>query len=143
MKKIGVLYLEPEHFLDEANKTIGLPLVGPDLPQIFRNRRQVTNRLNDAGKRMKSEAVHYFKKTFNIDVILRWSIHAGCSMCPCSPGFVILTDNQNTRYYGRLKDNQEINIWVKAGRLDVRLPENEYRMPIVDRSPVLEPLGLS
>lgn len=130
MKKIGVLYLSPEHFQSEAAQTIGAPLVGPNLEQIFRNRRAVDGRLTPLGYQMQRATIAYFKANYGIDVVLRWSRKAGCSMCPCSPGFVI--KSAQARYYGRLGKKygaQEFNVWVEGNKLDPRPPSSEYRYP--------------
>jgi len=37
----------------------------------------------------------------------RWSQRAGCSMCPCSPGFIV--DGIKAEWY------QEVDIWVSVG----------------------------
>ena len=133
MKKIGVLYLNAEHFESEAAQTIGTPIIGPDMKQRILNRRRVDGRLTLLGKELKRQTIAYFKEKFGIDVILCWSRNAGCSMCPCSPGFVIKSNSAS--YYGRLEYevgprgfrrtfSRAFNVWITDGKLDPHVPEH-------------------
>ena len=47
------------------------------------------------------------RKKFNIpaDVKISWSQYAGCSMCPCSPGFIVQSDPRVSDLIGQ-------SIWV-------------------------------
>ena len=130
MKKIGVFYLRSEHFVDEANKTVGQPGVGPDAMKVFENRRKVTCRVTPQGRVLKEKAIEYFKKKYKIDVILCWSRFAGCSMCPCSPGFVIKTANENIRYFGRPQREELFIMGTDEGKLEFYQVPNDYNMPI-------------
>jgi hypothetical protein len=49
-------------------------------------------------------------------VSLEFSVHCGCSMCPCSPGFKVyvetLIPGEEIRAYFRSKDDMRINVWM-------------------------------
>lgn len=132
MKKIGVLYMDGTFFNDEAAKTMGMPAIAG---VVIKNRRAVTGKLTEAGKAWKKKVVAWFMKHYGVEVKLRWSRYAGCSMCPCSPGFKIMVDVNNI--FGPLKLRQwsstykkvrtyenEHNIWINSNNLvDCRFPE--------------------
>ena len=129
-KRIGTFYLSARHFQDEANQTVGKPGVGPNMMEIFQNRRSVTGRLTDLGKQAKKNVVEYFKKTYGVKVKLWWSQKAGCTMCPCSPGFMIMAEIEvgSGIYFPRSshhnRDNK-VTIHMKDGTevFDIREPK--------------------
>lgn len=114
MKKIAVLSLQSKFFQDEANQTVGAAGVGPNAMKIFQNRRNVTSRLTQEGKNMKQKLVDFFKETYGIDAKLIWSIKAGCSMCPCSPGFNIMTEDINVKRRWVLRRGDYLYIWAET-----------------------------
>ncbi len=126
MNKIGVLYLDREHFADEANQSIGAPAL---TSSVVMKRRAVTSRLSNVGAKMKFGAIDFIKKTFGVDVKLQWSQYAGCSMCPCSPGFNILTESKNLpdglkSYYRRkIREQERFSIFIKDSSYDLRYSE--------------------
>ncbi len=122
MRKLGQLHLESEHFVDEANKTVGAPAISPEL---IRNRRHVTSRVNELGKTVKTKVIKYFKTTFDLDITLHWSKKAGCSMCPCSPGFIIRADREQLKDKtgGRLSEDYQIRIWGAGAELNITRPK--------------------
>jgi hypothetical protein len=125
MKRIGTLYLSSEHFLDEANETIGAPAVGQNMIDIIQNRRNVTARASDLGKLVKVKVKLFFKETFGLDVKLQWDRKAGCTVCPCSPGFKISVPNDQLNklnVWETLSEKRQnrIVIWGKDENLDVR-----------------------
>ena len=114
--RVGTLYLEGVHFADEANKTVGEPCIGPEASTIIGNRRLVTDRLSDLGKRAIQRVKEYFKKEYNLEIKLKWSIHAGCTMCPCSPGFKIYIMAADKPWWLRTHDadDHRLDVWVNT-----------------------------
>lgn len=94
MKTIAKIYVEGKYFKTEANRTIGIPGVGPNAEQIFLNRRLVTSKLNEVGKNLLKMKVAEIEREFSVRVLkVRWDKNAGCGMCPCSPGFRVYGDD--------------------------------------------------
>lgn len=128
-RKLGAAYLDSSMFLDEANQTTGTPIIGPNMEQLINNRRNVTSRLTEAGKEALRMIKAKFRREYNVDVALRWDIHAGCGGCPCSPGFSIKIPteqlNKYTRNYSsRLREDEQFKVWVNEdGSLDFRIPK--------------------
>lgn len=88
MKSIGEIYFDSSFFSDEASKTIGKPLVGPDLIKIVENRRNAKGRLTSDGQVYLTKIIDDLKKVFvNDEIKVVWDKFCGCSMCPCSPGY--------------------------------------------------------
>ena len=130
MRKIGTLHMDGKYFNDEASETMGAPGL---TPEILSNRRKVTGQLTKEGKEWKKFVIDWFKCEYGVDVKLSWSIYAGCSMCPCSPGFVIRIDNDKVigpRTYKswstiskRLVTNDnKFLLWVENDKFDPCLP---------------------
>jgi len=130
--RLGTLYLDPEHFVDEANKTVGKALTDAS---IFVNRRSVTARVNEDGEKIKAKVIKFFEDK-GIRVKLRWDKNAGCRMCPCSPGFNVIAvfpyDLETIHY--PLTDNQRIRFDVDNGKLKIRKPLNENGFKAVVRA---------
>lgn len=106
---IGVLFLEKENFIDEENKTIGKPLfeiqeqdnlingktIFGDVAmsqKVFLNRRKVTGNINMLGYKKMINVQEYLERKGLKNITFKWDINAGCSMCPCSPGFKIFAE---------------------------------------------------
>ena len=92
--KIGAIYVFGEQmFADEASKTVGAALVGPDLAQLAVNRREAKGKLTEIGQAAYDQALAKFREYIgakeSLKLFVKWDIHCGCSMCPCSPGFKI------------------------------------------------------
>jgi hypothetical protein len=116
---IGELYLAKNGFRDEANQTIGAPLVGQNFEKIFLNRRSVTGKLTDAGKQALVAVAERINKEFGVTVTFGWSTKTGCSMCPCSPGFKIFFDSKHPGR--RSTEEKRMRIWVdEDGKIDFR-----------------------
>lgn len=128
IRKIGCLYLEPEHFTDEVNQTIGQPGLSS---QIFQNRRNVTSRVNEKGQAIKEKVEKFFEQTYGWKVLLRWNRYCGCSMCPCSPGFDIkieLPEDVDSYALSLLRSravtlSNKFDIFAKDEELDIRFPK--------------------
>jgi hypothetical protein len=122
MKKIGECYLARNMFLDEANKTIGKPIVGPDMVTLIENRRRVTGRVTDEGKAALRRVADEFFIRYGVEVKLVWSANCGCSMCPCSPGFKVMAEEGIKTWWGRRdRDNFEVNVYFDDnGWMDFR-----------------------
>ena len=121
--RIGTLYLSTEHFTDDANQTIGKPSIGPNMGELIQNRRNVTNHVNFEGSVAKLKVAEYFLNTYGIQVKFQWSISAGCTMCPCSPGFKIIAE-VSMQYNSRIREKERFDVWVrKDNTLDVRAPK--------------------
>jgi hypothetical protein len=110
--KIGGFYMNSKYFRDEANQTIGQPIVGEEFEKRLINRRKVTSKLTEEGKEKKLQFIEWFKNEFGVDIKLNWSKKCGCSMCPCSPGFEIRIEvpSKKHRFYSRgLRTNPRFN----------------------------------
>lgn len=121
--KVGVLYLNPEHFVDEANKTIGKVATSTS---VLANRRSVKSRVNEDGENIKNKVIKFFADK-GIHVKLRWTRYCGCKMCPCSPGFDVVAFfplNMDTLHYP-LDDGERFRFDGEGKRLMVRKPLNE------------------
>jgi hypothetical protein len=121
--KVGVLYLSAEHFVDEANKTVGRVATSTS---VLSNRRSVTARVNEDGEKIKSKVIKFFADK-GIHVKLRWSRYCGCKMCPCSPGFDVVAFfpfDMETLHYP-LNDSERFRFDGEQGTLKVRKPMNE------------------
>ena len=93
-KRIGTLYMGGEFFEDEANQTIGAPALSNE---VINNRRRVTEKTTNVGTAIRKRVIEFFKENYDIDVVLKWNIYAGCTMCPCSPGFAIIAINTDMK----------------------------------------------
>jgi len=65
---------------------------------------------------------------------LRWDQHAGCSMCPCSPGFVLKLDEDATLPE---VDDEGRRFWPAHGfdiHIKARLPKQELTAEGADRA---------
>lgn len=51
---------------------------------------------------------------------LRWSVHAGCSMCPCSPGFMLKDSDLHSFRF--CIDNKPVDLWVDIDRTTPYVP---------------------
>lgn len=93
MKSIGEIYFDGSLFADEASKTMWSPAVGEDATTILNNRRNTTGKLNPSGNIIFTSLIDKIKNAFYGDEIkLKWNRYCGCSTCPCSPGFRVLTN---------------------------------------------------
>lgn len=141
MRKIGTFFPDAEHYADEANSTIGQPLLSQ---QVLDNRRNASSKLTPVGQHLLRKVEEYFSRTFGVAVMLKWSKNAGCSSCPCSPGFNIHTSEEELQPFyrplKRIRDSNKFDIFVKGMALDVRLPKRE--IPFIEKHEVAM-LGLS
>ncbi len=120
--RIGNLFLNPEHFVDKENKTIGKPAFDET---ILSNRKNATNKVTEAGEKLKKEVADYFKKEFNIDVYFKWNILCGCSACPCSPGFDVMVNSDIA--IRKMTEAKRFTFFVKDdGSLDIRKPKDLF-----------------
>ena len=124
MKSIGELYFDNKFFSDEASKTIGQPLLGPDMMTIFENRRGAKGKLTSEGRNALDYIVSNISRVLGVKVKAVWDRHCGCSMCPCSPGYRIKADIPFSS-----KEDTRFNMWVqKDGTFDYRLPKTNYEL---------------
>lgn len=130
MNKIGSLFLNPSHFASEANQTIGAPIIGPNMEQLILNRRGANSELTPAGNSVLAQVRWHFKSNHNVKVYIRWSRYAGCSTCPCSPGFNIMVDREDflPSPWGRRDIEARLwHIWVNENAsLDIRAPQSDW-----------------
>lgn len=132
MNKIGTLYLDPKHYASEANQTVGAPIVGPNMEVLIANRRESDSALTPAGEKVLEQVRYHFKANYNVKVYIRWSRFAGCSTCPCSPGFNIMVAKEDfflSRFErrGAQRDARMWSIWGQEdGTLDLRVPTSDY-----------------
>ena len=126
--RIGRFFLDERFFESPANKTIGKPIVGPDMETILENRRNVTSLVNREGKQIQEKVYAYFMDNYGLRTKLSWSKMAGCSMCPCSPGFrIVAIVDRDCKPYASFKENCHFRIFTNAdGDLDIRQPKNSY-----------------
>jgi hypothetical protein len=110
MKKIGCISLEPIHFNEPAAQTIGAPGI---TPEILENRRLVTGRLSVKGQTTLDQIKEEFRKRYGVEVRFRWSQYAGCTMCPCSPGFNVLVEGDQVRSK-RLTEDYRVNVYASG-----------------------------
>ena len=143
---VAELYFDSKYFQDEANKTIGASLAVTETNEetiegftilgeqsfsknVFENRRNVTSRLNLEGEELMNRVKDFFKRN-NLDVTFKWDIHCGCRMCPCSPGFRVITKKDSSF---KSKDDYRMTIWVTDGDLSFRKPKfNMFDLPEVN-----------
>lgn len=132
MNKIGTLFLDAEHYASQANKTVGQPIIGTNMEQLIENRRGANSELTPAGEAILSKVRSYFKANLHVKVYIRWSRYAGCSSCPCSPGFNIMVSNEDffLERWNRKGNNRDAcswAIWTKRdGTLDIRDPKSDW-----------------
>ncbi len=117
------LYLDRSLFADEANKTIGDALIGQNADVLVNNRRKVTNRLTDKGQKALNNILDTIQTATGKEIIAKWDIHCGCAMCPCSPGFRLMT---NLEVWSRLRDENRFNIWTDENGSIRNLRKPEY-----------------
>lgn len=135
---IGVVYLDSKFFNDEAAETMGKPIVGADMAKIIANRRAVKGRLTLAGQKALWEAEEFLLHKYGewLDLEIKWDRHAGCSTCPCSPGFKVKLETEG---WAKPQDFRErslrgsqrgreiepkFTMWVdKNGKHDFRAPK--------------------
>lgn len=130
--RIGGVFMSAKNYADEANQTIGAPLV-PNLETVLMNRRNVTNRLSKTGLEAKEKIIKFFKKEYGLEVELVWDIHAGCTMCPCSPGYKIMVKfNRDYERYSRLREQDKFKIFVGGrGGLKIEKPSATWELEAI------------
>jgi hypothetical protein len=124
--RIGSIYIfGKEMFNDEASKTIGASLVGPDMRQLTINRRQAKGKLTDTGRTAYDKALAMFREYVGakegLKLFVQWDIYCGCS-CPCSPGYKISVEYDPAIYI--LPWEFSIRGMRKESIVDVRVGEN-------------------
>lgn len=75
------------------------------------------------------KAASYLEAMFGMPVKFRFSQKAGCSMCPCSPGFELIAHPQDQKdrdvlerwQWGHPKKDQRYQIYEQASKLNLRL----------------------
>jgi hypothetical protein len=92
--RVGSIYLHGEQwYTGDAEKTIGQPLLGVNAQKIAENRYAVTGKLTPDGEDALQRATATFRDLIKADpkikLVVKWDIHCGCTMCPCSPGFKV------------------------------------------------------
>lgn len=92
--RIGSIYLHGDQwYAGDAEKTIGQPLIGANAQKIAENRYAVTGKLTPDGEDALLRATEAFRDLIKADprikLVVKWDIHCGCTMCPCSPGFKV------------------------------------------------------
>ncbi len=119
MKSIGELYFDNSFFNDEESKTIGQPLIGPNIQTIVKNRRGAKGHLTPQGRSILDHIVDEISRVLGVRVKAVWDKHCGCSMCPCSPGYRIKADihfssKDRTRFYMSV---------LKDGKVEYNIPQ--------------------
>ncbi len=134
--KIGAIYIFGEQmFNDDASKTIGAPLIGPNMQQIAINRREAKGKLAEAGQAGYDKALamlrEYIGAKEELKLFVQWDIHCGCSMCPCSPGYKVSVE-YDTDYQlppfdlrsNKWRDRALVSVYVESnGMVHVRDPK--------------------
>lgn len=82
----------------------------------------LSNRTRRPQAILRAAAIDGLARIGIVDVKLKWSQYAGCSMCPCSPGFIIDSTD---------KSLQGIDLWVTVPGI-----------PVVDESKPARDLSL-
>ena len=124
MKSIGELYFDNLFFKDEESKTIGQPLIGPNIETIINNRRFAKGHLNLIGRSILNNIVDNISRVLGVRVKAVWDKHCGCSMCPCSPGYRIKADIPFSS-----KNNNRFNIVVHSdGKVEYHIPKASYEL---------------
>ena len=124
MKSIGELYFDNSFFNDEESKTIGQPLIGPNIETIMSNRRGAKGHLTPEGRIILDHILTKLSSVLGVKVKAVWDRHCGCSMCPCSPGYRIKADLPFSS-----KDTTRFNMWVdKNGEFRYDIPKSSYEL---------------
>jgi hypothetical protein len=119
----GVFFFGDGYYEGEAEKTIGEPIVGPDMEKRVQNRRNVKGKLTPKGQKFLEGVKEHFKTMYGLDVKFVWCVYCGCSMCPCSPGYNIKTVSNIE--LPRLKEDDRFDVYVEDDELDIREPKNK------------------
>lgn len=128
LKSIGEVYLESNFFNenDQAAKTIGQPLIGENVNEIFENRRKIKGILTPLGKQKLNDIISEIKIIFKTDNVKAvWDKHCGCSMCPCSPGFRIKIASEAVRYGGG-RDKDRFNLHISNNGFTFYKPKDSW-----------------
>jgi hypothetical protein len=140
--RIGTLYVNHAMFAEDAGATVGAPAIGPEAETIMQNRHEVQGKLTPEGKSRQELARTLLEEMTGCAVELNWSIHAGCRMCPCSPGWIVYARIDTTHSYGQVvaeeirdvrrenvrRDSSEVTVSIEAdGHVDVRFDERWER----------------
>ena len=145
---IAEVYPNSEMYADEANKTIGKPIIGANAAQLIMNRRSVSNKLTELGNKAMNEVIDFFQDFFDetrFKVTVKFDVHCGCAMCPCSPGFKVFVETIKEKEFidlrgcGRLKEDARINVWFddKNKIAHTWKPKNIYDMTWVSTKTVI------
>lgn len=120
---IGEIYFASAYFTDEGSKTMWKPITSSE---VILNRRKVAGNLNEKGQEIISKILEKLRTELKSeDIVVKWDIHCGCSMCPCSPGFRVIMGNNGT--LPSSKENRRFNVWVeKNGKIKFTLPKELY-----------------
>ena len=77
----------------------------------------------DEGEQEREDVITYFKKTYGLEVKLKWNDHSACH-CGCSPGFDIVAQ-LHQKAPTRFKEESRFYIWMDNKKpLEIRKPEN-------------------
>jgi hypothetical protein len=126
--KCGGIYLNSANFAEDAGKTVGKALINKDadLYETVANRRSVKGKLTPAGDKALKKALEELQKAHpGKKFSIKWSIYAGCNMCPCSPGYVIYEEADLKSWeQARGQEDKKIDCFIgPKGKIDLRLPK--------------------
>ncbi len=136
--RIGSLFINSELFADEANKTVGEAAFSVE---IIKNRRNVTSRMTEEGKehlkKVKARLQEIAGKSGRI--FFKWSKHCGCTMCPCSPGFMVyleLSDELSRSgdvYFKQLRESERFDVFLSEdGKMKIHQAQSSWKLSRLD-----------
>lgn len=139
MKSIGELYFDSSFFRDEESKTIGQPLIGPNIETLVKNRRGAKGHLTPVGREILEKISSQVSETLGgIKIKVVWDRHCGCSMCPCSPGYRIKGDISF-----RSTDKTRFSIFVNEdGKVDFSKPQSSWELGYTEVNKLTETFGI-
>lgn len=139
-QRIGQIFLSPSHFQDAAAKTMGQPALSDE---VISNRRAVRGKLNEKGKQALERIAAEFERRFDVHVTFKWSLKAGCSMCPCSPGFnAYIAVPEGQLFVSRLREEERVDVWV-ADDGSFRMDPAQYGRFAKEKAQQPAPQGMS
>jgi hypothetical protein len=121
---IGELYFDSSYFIDEGSETMWKPITSSE---VVMNRRKVKGQLTEKGQEIISKILEKLRTQLKCkNIILKWDIYCGCSMCPCSPGFRVIMENKDGTLPSS-RASRRFNVWVnKDGTFKFIQPSESY-----------------
>ena len=111
--RIGNVFFDSEFYTGKGSETTGSPAL---TFEVLSNRRKFRGKLTEDGIKGLDKVMKKLQEKYpNIAFKVRFNKHAGCSMCPCSPGYSIYAELKDQSFFikVRIKEGQRFNVYIE------------------------------